>query len=94
MTYIIPNSNATEHSGKSIISATKGNFLGIIVDGKKKLIKKNNIKINEYSTYRINIEKDMVRISEGTGWCCSKDEYDAIMRDGNRVLNELFGDLM
>ena len=92
MTYV----KIGKHSGATIASAMKGTFLGIINEGKKTLVKLDkNYKIDNNRVYDIRITNGTAKITAvANAWACPKQTYDEIMRDGNDIINRMFGDLM
>lgn len=92
-TYLIPGK---EYSGSDIISAQKGKFIKINDGGNKKLVKRSMIKINTNGVYKLVYipENNTCKLYPVNGWSCSKETYDNIMKDGKRIVDEIFGDLI
>lgn len=84
------------HSGEIISAAIKGNFVGIMNGTEKRLIKLNGPKIDTNKVYDLKIMPDgTANIKVVTNaWACSKQDYDAIMHDGETIINRIFGDLI
>lgn len=84
------------HSGEIISAAIKGNFVGIMNGTEKRLIKLNGPKIDTNKVYDLKIMPDgTAKITAvANAWACPKQTYDEIMRDGNDIINRMFGDLM
>ena len=83
-------------SGREIIAASIGKFIRIINDDKKTLVKKSAININPYAMYRITYFPEFIKIypAPEAGVSMTAEEYAKLRKDGNEVLNRLFGDLI
>jgi hypothetical protein len=93
MTYI----NLTikkEFSGREIIAAKVGRFIRIIRNGKKELVPVSQVKINDYSMYRLADAGTVIKIYPSNGVAMTKDEYNNIMSHGQKIIDDMFGDLM
>lgn len=84
-----------KHSGATIAAAMKGTFLGIMTEDGKRLIKHNSEEIDPNKVYAVSVTNGTAKITVvANAWACSKQTYDEIMRDGNDIINRMFGDLM
>lgn len=86
-----------KHSGATITAAMKGTFLGIMTEDGKRLIKHNaTVKnIDPNKVYAVSVTNGTAKITAvANAWACPKQTYDEIMRDGNDIINRMFGDLM
>lgn len=83
-------------SGREIIAASVGKFIRIINDNKKTLVKKSAININPYAMYRISYFPEFIKIypAPEAGVSMTAAEYTKIMKDGNDLVNRMFGDLI
>ena len=91
-TYLSPDK---EYSGSDIIRAQKGKFIKIN-DGTKKLVKRSMVTINPNGVYKLVYipENKFCKIYPVNGWSCSRKEYEKIMKDGQKIIDDLFGDLL
>lgn len=90
----IDMTNAKNISGATMLSAKKGKFLRIVVDGEKRLVRANTHVINEHGVYTVKLNRHgEAVISTENGWSCSQEMYNSIMNDGNDIINRIFGDL-
>ena len=71
--------------GKKFIRVTRGNG--------KEIIPCNSIKISRHAIYDIKDCGNRITITTGNGWCCTQKEYDDIIKDGNKIIDDIFGDL-
>lgn len=84
-----------EFSGAQILKNSSGNFLRVIINGEKKLIKKTKIEINEFKMYRLVYFPDMIKIYPvNNGWACSQTQYEEIKKQGQEVLNRIFNEII
>lgn len=94
MATYIDLSNAKNIAGSKMIEAKKGTFLKVIIDGEKKLVRANTSAIDPHGVYSVKMNRrGEAIIRSESGWSCSKEEYDGIMKDGQDVLNRIFGDV-
>ena len=80
--------------GKEIQAAKLGNFVHIIINGKKETVKVSQIDIDPTRVYKVVDCDGFIKIypTPNHGWKCSKEQYNDIIREGNRVINNMFGD--
>lgn len=90
----IDMTNAKNISGATMLSAKKGKFLKVVIDGEKKLVRANTHVINEHGVYTVKLNhRGEAVISTENGWSCSQEMYNSIMKDGNDIINRIFGDI-
>ena len=92
--YIDITKNSKDISGIKIQKAVVGKFIRIIRGNGKEVVPCNTIKINEHAVYNIIDGGSKITISAGNGWTCSRDEYDTLISDGNKIIHDIFGDIM
>lgn len=87
-------SNAKNVSGAKMLEAKKGSFLKVIINGEKKLVRANTSCIDSHGVYSVKMNRrGEAIIRSESGWSCSQEMYNSIMKDGNDVLNSIFGDM-
>ena len=91
MAKYIDISNAKNIPGATMLEAKKGTFLKVIINGEKKLVRANTSCLDPHGVYSVKLNRrgEAVIRSE-SGWSCTKDEYDGIMKDGQDVINRIF----
>lgn len=82
-----------QFSGREINNAKIGKFIRIIRNDKKVLIPVSQIKINDYQMYRLADAENVIKIYPGNGVAMTKDEYNNIMSHGQKIIDDMFGDL-
>ena len=92
MTYINLNEKK-EYSGREITDAKIGKFIRVIRNGEKVLVPVSQIKINDYQMYRLADAENIIKIYPGNGVAMTKDEYNNIMSHGQKIIDDMFGDL-
>lgn len=93
--YIDITKNNKDIPGRDIEEAMLGKkFIRIIRGAGKEVIPCNSIKISRHGIYNITDDGNRITITAGNGWTCTRDEYNNIINDGNKVLNDIFGDIM
>lgn len=93
MTYINITETTKNIPGMDIQAAMFGNFIRVIRGSGKEVIPCNQITINPHAIYDITDNGHAIIITKANGWCCTKEQYDEIMSEGNRILNDIFGDI-
>lgn len=82
-----------QFSGREINNAKIGKFIRIIRNDKKVLVPVSQIKINDYQMYRLADAENVIKIYPGNGVAMTKDEYNNIMSHGQKIIDDMFGDL-
>ena len=82
-----------EFSGREIIDAKIGKFIRVIRNGEKVLVPVSQIKINDYQMYRLADAENIIKIYPGNGVAMTKEQYDDIMKHGQKIIDDMFGDL-
>jgi hypothetical protein len=83
-----------EFSGREITDAKIGKFIRIIRNGEKTLVPVSQVKINNHSIYRLADAENVIKIYPGNGVAMTKDEYNNIMSHGQKIIDDMFGDLL
>ena len=83
-----------EFSGRDINSAKCGKFIRIIRNGEKVLVPVSQVKINNYQMYRLADAESVIKIYPSNGVSMTKEEYHDIMNHGNKIIDDMFGDIM
>ena len=85
-----------EALGKQINAAKIGKFIHIILDGKKETVKVSQIAIEEGRVYKVVDCHGLIKLypTSNYGWTCSQEQYDTITKEGNRIIEDMFGDLL
>ena len=92
--YIDIVKNNKDIPGRDIEEAMIGSkFIRIIRGAGKEVVPCNSIKINKHAIYDIKDCGNRITITAGNGWTCTQKEYDSIINDGNRIIDDIFGDL-
>lgn len=85
-----------EALGSQIKAAKIGKFIHIILDGKKETVKVSQINIENDRIYKVVNCDGFVKLypTSNYGWSCSQEQYDTIMKDGHKIIEDMFGDLL
>ena len=86
-----------EMLGRQIKAAKIGSkFIHIILDGKKETIKVSQIALEDNRMYKVVNCDGFIKLypTPNHGWTCSQEQYDTITREGNKIIENLFGDLL
>lgn len=83
-----------EFSGREIIDAKIGKFIRVIRNGEKVLVPVSQIKINDYQMYRLADAENVIKIYPGNGVAMTKEQYNDIMKHGQKIIDDMFGDLL
>lgn len=83
-----------QFSGKEINSAKCGKFIRIIRENKKVLVPVSQVKLNNYKIYRLADAENVIKIYPTDKIAMSKEEYNDIMNHGQRIIDDIFGDIM
>ena len=83
-----------EFTGKDINSAKVGKFIRLIRNGEKVLVPVSQVKINDSSVYRLADAESVIKIYPTDKISMTKEEYNDIMNHGNKIIEDLFGDII
>ena len=84
-----------ETLGKEIQAAKLGKFVHIIINGKRETVKVSQIDIDPTRVYKVVDCRGFIKLypMPDHGWSCSQEEYNNIIREGNKVIDNMFGDI-
>ena len=83
-----------EFSGREINEAKCGKFIRIIRENKKVLVPVSQVKLNNYTIYRLADAEAVIKIYPTNKVAMTKDEYNNIMSHGQKIIDDMFGDIM
>ena len=85
-----------EMLGSQIKAAKIGKFIHIIIDGKKETVKVSQIAIEEDRVYKVVDCHGLIKLypTPNHGWACTQEQYDTITKEGSKIIENLFGDLL
>jgi hypothetical protein len=85
-----------EMLGSQIKAAKIGKFIHIILNGKKETVKVSQIALEDNRMYKVVNCDGFVKLypTSNYGWTCSQEQYDTITREGSKIIENLFGDLL
>ena len=83
-----------EFSGREIHDAKIGKFIRIIRNGEKTLVPVSQVKLNNYTIYRLADAEAVIKIYPTDKVAMTKEEYNDIMKHGQQIIDDLFGDIM
>ena len=82
-----------QFSGREINNAKIGKFIRIIRNDKKVLVPVSQVKLNNYTIYRLADAEAVIKIYPTNKVAMTKEEYDGIMSHGQKIIDDMFGDL-
>ena len=82
--------------GAQIKKAKLGKYIHIIIEGKKETVKVSQIAIDPTRVYKVVNCDGFIKLypTHDHGWSCSQEQYDTIQKEGNRIIEDMFGDLL
>ena len=85
-----------EYLGSQIKAAKIGKFIHIILDGKKETGKVSQFALEDNRMYKVVSCGNFVKLypTSNYGWNCSQEQYNTIVNEGSKIIENMFGDLL